>query len=123
MAAAIKRCGSRVAFSLITAKRTCPGSRYFNPEERGISLQRGGKMLETRTRLHAAMPAERSAISKLVRRSLCTPTPLVKKIFLAVKTISVESSSFSVDLVLFEKPEVHRNRNHSWNQTQTNEKA
>src|SRR5213593_3943932 len=42
----------------------------------------GGKMLETRTRLQAAMPAERSASSKEVSFSRCFPTPLVKNISL-----------------------------------------
>jgi hypothetical protein len=40
-------------------------------------------MLETRTILQAAKPAERKANSKLVSRSRCLPTPLVRKIFLA----------------------------------------
>src|SRR6185312_12741775 len=53
--------------------------RYFSPSLRGMSLQFGGKMDETRTRFCEAMPASRSAISKEVRRSLCLPTPLVKK--------------------------------------------
>ena len=42
----------------------------------------GGKMLETRTRLQAAIPAERSASSKEVSFSRCFPTPLVKNISL-----------------------------------------
>src|SRR5712691_10252340 len=37
-------------------------------------------MLDTRTRLHAAMPAERSASSNEVSFSRCFPTPLVKNI-------------------------------------------
>src|SRR6185437_1378766 len=74
-----RRCGSRVEFSATTAKTTSPGCRYFKPSLRGMSLQYGGKMDETRTRFCAAMPASRSAISKEVRRSLCLPTPLVKK--------------------------------------------
>ena len=37
-------------------------------------------MLETRTRLQDAIPAERSASSKLVSRSRCLPTPLVRNI-------------------------------------------
>ncbi len=44
---------------------------------------RGGKMLETLTRLHAAIPAERKASSKLVSFSRCFPTPLVRNIRLA----------------------------------------
>ena len=38
-------------------------------------------MDETRTRFCEAMPASRRASSKEVNRSLCLPTPLVKKIF------------------------------------------
>lgn len=37
-------------------------------------------MLETRTRLNSAIPASRSAISKLVSFSLWRPTPRVRKI-------------------------------------------
>src|SRR5579863_9850715 len=85
--AAIKRCASRVEFSLITVKATCPGFRCFKPSEREMSLQLGGKMEETRTILHAAMPALRKASSKLESRSRCLPTPLVKKIFLATNAI------------------------------------
>src|SRR5262249_57986940 len=40
----------------------------------------GGKMLDTRTRLHAAIPADRSASSNEVSFSRCLPTPLVKNI-------------------------------------------
>ena len=36
-------------------------------------------MLDTRTRLHAAMPAERRASSNEVSFSRCLPTPFVKK--------------------------------------------
>src|SRR5215470_758315 len=36
-------------------------------------------MEETRTRFCAAMPASRNASSKDVRRSLCLPVPLVRK--------------------------------------------
>src|SRR5712692_5304210 len=83
MPAAIKRCGSRVEFSLITQNVTWPGRRCFKPSLREISLQFGGKMEETRTMLQAAMPALRKASSKLESRSRCLPTPLVRKIFLA----------------------------------------
>ena len=40
----------------------------------------GGKMLDTRTRLHAAMPADRNASSNEVSFSRCLPTPFVKNI-------------------------------------------
>jgi len=46
-----------------------------------ITLHCGGKIDETRTRFCEAIPASRSASSKDVKRSLCLPTPLVKKIF------------------------------------------
>src|SRR5580658_10229423 len=39
--------------------------------------------------LHAAMPALRSASSKLERRSRCFPTPLVRKIFFATNAMSI----------------------------------
>ena len=39
-------------------------------------------MLDTRTRLQAAMPAERSASSNEVSFSRCLPTPFVKNISL-----------------------------------------
>src|SRR5712664_1128231 len=87
MLAAIKRCGSFVEFSLITVNATCPGLMCFNPSLREINLQLGGKIDETRTMLHAAMPALRRASSKLESRSRCLPTPLVKKIFLATNAI------------------------------------
>ncbi len=44
-------------------------------------------MDETRTMLHAAMPAFRNASSKLDNLSRCLPTPLVRKIFLATNAI------------------------------------
>src|SRR6266576_5820224 len=87
MLAAIKRCGSLVEFSLITVNATCPGLMCFKPSLREINLQLGGKIEETRTMLHAAMPALRNASSKLESRSRCLPTPLVKKIFLATNAI------------------------------------
>src|SRR5260370_3881748 len=43
------------------------------------SLQFGGKIDLTRTRLNSAMPAERSANSNEVSFSRCLPTPLVRK--------------------------------------------
>src|ERR1700722_7804580 len=88
MLAAIKRCASLVEFSLITVKATWPGLMCFKPSLREINLQFGGKMEETRTMLHAAIPALRSASSKLDRRSRCFPTPLVRKIFFATNAMS-----------------------------------
>src|ERR1700686_1674800 len=79
MLEATRRCGSRLEFSATTAKTTSPGLRNFCPCARLSNLQLGGKMEETRTRFCAAMPASRSASSNEVRRSLCLPTPLVKK--------------------------------------------
>src|SRR6202050_2311953 len=85
--AAIRRCASLVEFSLITVNATCPGLMCFSPSLREISLQFGGKMEETRTILQAAMPALRSASSKLESRSRCLPTPLVRKIFFATNAM------------------------------------
>src|SRR5262249_895221 len=79
MLEASRRWGSRVEFSATTAKVTSPGYRYFTPSLRETSLQCGGKMEETRTRFCAAMPASLNASSNEVRRSLCLPTPLVRK--------------------------------------------
>src|SRR5215469_14458696 len=87
MLAAIKRCGSFVEFSLITVNATWPGLMCFKPSLREMCLQFGGKIDETRTMLHAAIPALRRASSKLESRSRCLPTPLVKKIFLATNAI------------------------------------
>src|SRR5262249_42783284 len=78
--AAMRRCGSRVAASDMTTKVTCPGSRRFMPCVRDRMRHLGGKMLETRTRLQAAMPADRSASSNDVSFSRCLPTPFVKNI-------------------------------------------
>src|ERR1700720_3486534 len=87
MLAAIRRCGSLVEFSLITVKATWPGRMCFKPSLREINLQFGGKMEETRTMLQAAMPALRSASSKLESLSRCLPTPLVRNIFLATNAM------------------------------------
>src|ERR1700685_3807867 len=87
MLAAISRCASRVEFSLITVKATCPGRICFNPSLREIKRQLGGKIEETRTILQAAMPALRKANSKLESRSRCLPTPLVRKIFFATNAM------------------------------------
>jgi hypothetical protein len=64
----------------MTTKVTWPGSGRFIPCPRERIRQWGGKMLDTRTRLHAAMPAERSASSNDVSFSRCLPTPFVKNI-------------------------------------------
>src|SRR5215468_12659223 len=87
MLAAIKRCASLVEFSLMTVNATCPGLMCFKPSLREISLQFGGKMDETRTMLHAAIPAFRRANSKLESLSRCFPTPLVRKIFFATNAM------------------------------------
>ena len=50
-------------------------------------------MLETRTRLQAAIPADRSANSKLVSFSRCFPTPFVKNILFGTN-ITVALTSF-----------------------------
>ena len=87
MLAAISRCASLVEFSLITVNATCPGLMCFNPSLREINLQLGGKIDETRTMLHAAIPALRKASSKLESLSRCLPTPLVRNIFLATNAM------------------------------------
>src|SRR5580765_1124342 len=53
----------------------------------------GGKMLETRTRLQAAIPADRSASSKDVSFSRCLPTPLVKNISFGTNPTTLRSLS------------------------------
>src|SRR5688572_746128 len=81
--APMRREGSLLAASDSTQNTTCPGRSSFAPSSRCTTSQLGGKIEETRTRLCCAIFASRSAISKLVSFSLCTPTPVVKKIFLA----------------------------------------
>src|SRR5438477_5678421 len=90
---AIRRCGSRVEFSATTENVTSPGYRYFRPSLREINLKLGRKMEDTRTRFCAAMPASRSANSKEVSRSLCLPTPLVRKIRLGTSSLPKLMSS------------------------------
>ena len=51
----------------------------------------GGKMLDTRTRLQAAMPADRSASSNEVSFSRCFPTPLVKNISFGTNPITCQA--------------------------------
>ena len=80
MLEATNRWGSRVEFSATTAKYDFSRSQVFETFLAGMTLQFGGKMEETRTRFCAAMPASRSANSNDVSRSLCFPTPLVRKI-------------------------------------------
>ena len=80
--AATRRFGSLVSWRAITQWTICPGLISFSPSLRLISLQRGGKIELTVTRLAFSMPASRSDSSNDDRRSLCTPTPLVKKIAL-----------------------------------------
>src|SRR5947209_17928853 len=87
MLAANNRCGSCVEFSATTENTTSPGFRYGNPCAREINLHCGGKMEETRSRFWAAIPASRSASSNDVRRSLCLPFPLVKKISLEIMSL------------------------------------
>src|SRR6202167_4907205 len=85
--AAIRRCASLGEFSLMTVNATCPGFMCFKPSLREINLQFGGKIEDTRTMLHAAIPALRRASSKLDSRSRCLPTPLVRKIFFATNAM------------------------------------
>src|ERR1017187_4976848 len=104
MLATISRCGSRVEFSAITEKTTSPSRRYLSPSLRGITLHCGGKMEDTRTRFCEAIPASRSASSKDVNRSLCLPTPLVKKIFFG----TMPFPNFYVPSVSFEDRQLFR---------------
>src|SRR5881296_2206278 len=85
--AAMRRWASLVEFSLMTVNATWPGLMCFKPSLREINLQLGGKIEETRTMLHAAIPAFRRASSKLESLSRCLPTPLVRKIFLATNAM------------------------------------
>src|SRR5262249_36806110 len=110
MLAAISRCGSFVEFSLITVKATCPGRMCFSPSLREISLQLGGKIEETRTMLHAAMPALRSASSKLASLSRCLPTPLVRKIFLATNAMLPDEGASVGGLAAKEFPQWKSNK-------------
>src|SRR5438067_193794 len=98
----IRRCGSRLEFSATTEKTTSPGERYFSPSLREINLQFGGKIDETRTRFCAAMPASRSASSNEVRRSLCFPTPLVRKIRFGTMLLPTALASLESSLLLSE---------------------
>src|SRR5260370_31837261 len=87
MLAAMRGWASLVEFSLMTVNATWPGLICFKPSLREINLQLGGKIEETRTMLHAAIPAFRRASSKLESLSRCLPTPLVRKIFLATNAM------------------------------------
>jgi hypothetical protein len=84
IAAEISRFGSLVSLRAITQKVISPGDNSFNPADRVMILQLGGKMLDTYTRLHFSMPALRKATSKDESLSLWTPTPFVKKVFFGV---------------------------------------
>src|SRR5215470_11663006 len=94
--AAISRWGSRVAASDITTNVTWPGSRRLAPCARDRIRHPGGKMLDTRTRLHAAIPADRSASSNDVSFSRCLPTPLVKNISLGTNPTTSSRSLSTV---------------------------
>src|SRR5438067_3737581 len=89
----ISRCGSRLEFSATTENTTSPGERYLSPSLRETSLQLGGKIEETRTRFCEAIPASRSANSNEVRRSLCFPTPLVRKMRLGTMSLANSGAS------------------------------
>src|SRR5262249_2663719 len=71
----------------ITENTTWPGFNISTPRCLGTILQCGGKMLETVTRLTWAMPASRSASSKLVSCSRWRPMPLVRNIALGTSSI------------------------------------
>ena len=82
MDAAMRRFGSFVSWRAMTQWTIWPGMMSFSPSLRLISRQCGGKMELTVTRLAFSIPASRSASSNDERRSLCTPTPFVKKMAL-----------------------------------------
>src|SRR5256885_14029213 len=66
----------------------------------------GGKMLDTRPRLQAAMPAERRASSNDVSFSRCFPTPLVKN-------ISFGTNPTTLMLLVAGPPRTARNGQHA----------
>jgi len=76
-------------------ERDLPGPDVLQPSLREINLQLGGKMEETRTMLHAAIPAFRRASSKLESLSRCLPTPLVRKILSNERHVPVCRASVS----------------------------
>jgi len=76
--------GSFVSALAMTTNVIWPGLRSFSPSFLGMILQWGGKIEETLTRLQCCIPASLRAISKEASRSLCFPTPLVKKIFVGI---------------------------------------
>src|SRR5437763_16970892 len=84
----------------------------FNPSLREINLQLGGKIEETRTMLHAAIPALRRASSKLESLSRCLPTPLVRKIFFAPNAIppACPASALSLPPHTLPPPHPHQER-------------
>ena len=65
-------------------------------------------MLDTRTRLQAAMPAERSASSKEVSFSRCFPTPFVKNISLGTNPTTARSLSQGTCMVNSRVPSVKK---------------
>jgi hypothetical protein len=74
-----RRDGSLVEVSARTQKVISPAWSFNSPLLRGIIAQPGGKILETRTRLPFSIPASRRESSKLCKRFLWRPAPLVKK--------------------------------------------
>ena len=65
MPALTSREGSFVEASASTQKVMAPGSSFASPSARGTTQHRGGRMLDTRTRLPRSIPALRKASSKL----------------------------------------------------------
>src|SRR5512136_2489692 len=109
MEAAIRRRGSLVLHLARTQKVIPPGVNSFSPWVRDMILQRGGKMLDTWTRLHFSIPASRRDNSKERSSSLCTPTPLVKKSLRGTK----DSNSFLLCGERFFSLAKHRRENFS----------
>src|ERR1051325_2086829 len=76
----------------MTTKVTWPGSRRLAPCARDRMRQPGGKILDTRTRVQAAIPAERNGSSNGVSLYRCFPTPFVKNISLGTNPTTSRSS-------------------------------
>jgi hypothetical protein len=61
-------------------------------------LQCGGLILDTDTRFRSLIEASRKASSKLVRKSLCIPLPLVKNIIFGIYDMGFDSKPSLINL-------------------------
>src|SRR5580698_3922313 len=91
----MSRFGSFVSWRAMTQWTIWPGMMSFSPSFRLSSLQPGGKIELTVTRFAFSIPASRSESSNEERRSLCTPTPLVKKIAFGTNISCITGYPFS----------------------------